>query len=101
MLTPTLIGFARCTTGAGVITTDNAYNCSVARTADGDYNVTIGQGGVDATACIASVVPDNAAVSQSCTHTSDTVKRIRFSDAAGALVLPGGFNVAFWRMPPV
>lgn len=106
MMTPALVAFARVTAAAGAgIVVDNALGCTVTKTADGDYDVNIGnaQGvpGLDKNECIVQITPDTPDRTYSCTHTSDAVKRLRFSDNLGALAAPGGFNVAFWRMPPV
>lgn len=102
----TLVGFARCTTGAGTVVADRAYNATVARVADGDYNVTVGKGGANADNCLieietelaaGSVVGSNSMASQ----TSDTVKRLQFRNATnGALAAPVGFAVSIYRYSP-
>lgn len=104
---PKLVGFIAFDTGAGTVTAQRAYNATVARTADGDYNVTIGQAGVDEDLCeISASATSGAAVGVGTAriinviHTSDTVKRVLVRDDVGALAL-ATVNIAFRRLPPL
>lgn len=103
---PTIIAYARIRfTQEGVVASP-AYNCTAADAGSGvgDFDLTIGEGGVDRTQCQIVVIGDSGGLAApSVIHTSDTVKRIQFRDAAGALVTPTN-NVAWvevHRLPPL
>lgn len=87
-------------------TVAKAYNCTVARTAAGDYNVTIGEGGGDASQTMVTATAGTAAGAGAGTarcpsviQTSDTVKRIQTRDDAGALADAALLSVMVERLP--
>lgn len=102
----TLVAFMRATCAEGSVTVDRAYNCTVAFTADGDYNLTIGKGGADVGNMIPEVETElavgNAVGSvPNIISTSDTVKRLQFRTfAAGVLTEPVGFGISIYRLGP-
>lgn len=102
----TLVAFMRATCAEGSVTADRAYNCTVAFTADGDYNLTVGKAGANADNQVLEIEPEvavNDALGRvpSAIDTSDTVKRIQFrTAAAGVLTEPVGFAVSVYRMTP-
>lgn len=102
-----MVGFMQFDTGAGSVTPNRAYNCTIVRTADGDYNITLGQGGVDGALCDVSAVATSGAAAGAgtarvvnVTHTSDTVKRVQIRDDAGAFAL-ASVNISFRKFPPL
>lgn len=114
MMESKIVAFVVFSTGAGTLAVSRAYNCAVTRTADGDYDVSIGPspvngvGGIDSALCdiAANVTPPGAgggagtARILNVIHTSDTVKRVLIRDDAGAFAL-GAVAITFRRMPPL
>ncbi len=99
-----VVAFAHVTwANAGIPQATRAYNCTVAAGAvPEEINVTIGEGGADRTLCQIVAVANRAGLaSPSTIHTSDTVKRIQFRDAAGALVAPLTAYIEIKRLPPL
>lgn len=102
---PTPASFASITfTTATPPVVSHVNNCSVARTAAGDWNVTLGDQGIDAAHCVAVVSVDNGAIGMcsSVTHTSDTVKRVvTITATTSALANPSGglVTVRFVKLP--
>lgn len=103
-----LVAFAAFATGAGTVTPVRMYNCTIARTADGDYDLTIGQGGVDVSLMIvASNARAGAAAGAgtarivNVTSTSDTVKRIQIRDDAGVFAIAEAVHIEIKKMPPL
>lgn len=102
---PKLVAFIAFTPGTPPVVA-KAYNCSVARVADGDYNITLGEGGADSSVCVPSVTPATAAAGgatsariPSVIQTSDTVKRVQTRDDAGTLANAAFMWVSFERIP--
>lgn len=102
-----LVAFMAFDTGAGSVTPARAYNCTIARTADGNYVMTLGNGGVDEDVCeIAAVATTGAAAGAGTArvvnviHTSDTVKNVMVRDDAGAFAL-ASVNISFRKLPPL
>lgn len=102
----TLVAYMRATCAEGAVVANRAYNCSIAFTADGDYDLTIGSGGANGDNQIVEIetelavgdavgsVPNTAVV-------TDTVKRLQFRTfAAGVLTEPAGFAVSVYRLTP-
>ncbi len=91
----------------GGVVASRLYNCSVADVGAGvgDFNVTIGNGGVDRQLCQIKLRASSATAvgaNGTTSHTSDTVKRIQFRDAAGTLAAPtvaAYFEIC--KMPPL
>lgn len=108
-MTSKIVGFIVFSTGAGTLVPLRAYNATVTRTADGDYDVTLGQGGVDSLVCeIASAVTSAGVAGGAGTarilnvfHTSDTVKRLIIRDDTGALAAISAVSISFRRLPPL
>lgn len=103
-----MVAYALFVAGAGTVTPVRMYNCTVSRTADGDYDLTIGNGGVDGTLMMPIVTLHADAAGGAGTaripnvsNTSDTVKRIQIRDDTGTLVWPGGVFVKIEKMPPL
>lgn len=104
-MTAQLIAFVAFTPGNPPVVA-KAYNCTVARTAAGDYNLTIGEGGGDSTQTIVNPVAATAAAAgatsarcPSVIQTSDTVKRVQTRDDAGTLADAAFMWVAIERLP--
>lgn len=102
---PKLIAFIAFTPASPPVVT-KAYNCSVARTAAGDYNITVGEGGADASQCIVNPIAATAAAGgatsarcPSVIQTSDTVKRVQTRDDAGTLADAAFMWVEIKRLP--
>ncbi len=107
---PKIAAYAYVTFDEGAVTAQVAYNCTVADAGagDGDFNLTIGEGGVDRELCIIKAIAETAAGdgatsarNASTIHTSDTVKRIQFRDDAGTIVAPVAAWIEIKRMPPL
>jgi hypothetical protein len=75
------VAFARVTGGTGAAVA--AKDCTTARSGAGDYDVTLGEA-CPALGCSIQVTSETAARMVRITHTSDTVKRVRTFNAAGA-----------------
>lgn len=102
----TLVGYVRATCAEGSVTTNRAYNATLAFNADGDYTMTLGKGGADVMNMVAEVEIETGAggalaFAPSVASASDTSKVIRTRNAeSGALVEPSGFAVSIYRMSP-
>lgn len=104
-MNPKLAAFIAFTPGNPPVVA-KAYNCTVARVAAGDYNITVGEGGVDQSyAAITPTVGTGAAGGAttaripSVIQTSDTVKRVQTRDDAGTLADASYLTVAIERLP--
>lgn len=95
-----VVAYMHATIDENVLIVDRAYNCTLAENAAGDYSLTVGQGGVDRHLCQIVVSAETAERAATTIHTSDTVKRIQFRDAAGALA-SSSFNIEIKKLPPL
>lgn len=111
MMDSKLVAHAVFDTGAGTVTPQRLYNCTVTRTADGDYDITMGNaqgvGGVAEDVCemryfvtAGEIAGIGTARLLSVIHTSNTVKRVQVRNDAGAFAL-ALVGIAFYKMPPL
>lgn len=94
--------------GEGIVTAERRYNCTLAKSGTGDYDITIGEGGADLRLCMVDAVSQTASAAgatsvraPSVIHTSDTVKKVQFRNDAGDVTDPAGFWIEIKRYAPI
>lgn len=104
---PKIVAYCQATIDAeGSITSTSAYNCQITDAGVGDFNITLGEAGVDSGSMMPVVTPVSGAaggagtaVNATVHSTNDTTVRVRFFDDAGVAVDPPGFLFEAKRYP--